>query len=96
MDYAHALFHPQKRTLIFTPTHPHTHSIGFGDLTPSTEAGKGFTIVFALLGVSLVALSVGEISSYLIEVHDDKVKSASTYTVVLCRVTGACRLGFMD
>jgi voltage-gated potassium channel Kch len=49
-------------------------TIGFGDLVPSTEAGKGFTIVFALLGVSLVALSVGEISAYLIEKHDEQVR----------------------
>lgn len=37
--------------------------------------GKAFTIVFALVGVSLVALSVGEISNYLIEKHDEQVRA---------------------
>lgn len=60
------------------PHHPEpnpktTKPNSFGDLAPSSEAGKGFTIVFALLGVSLVALSVGEISAYLIEKHDEQV-----------------------
>lgn len=54
-------------------------TIGFGDLAPASEAGKGFTIVFALLGVSCVALSVGEISAYLIEKHDEQVRFLCMY-----------------
>ena len=29
-------------------------TVGYGDLTPSSDAGKAFTVVYALLGVFLV------------------------------------------
>ena len=37
-------------------------------------SAKGFTIVYALLGISLAAMAVGEISAWLIEQHDKKVE----------------------
>lgn len=55
-------------------THPRPIPNRFGDLTPASETAKAVTIVFALVGVSLVALSVGEISNYLIEKHDEQVR----------------------
>lgn len=37
--------------------HKHEHSVGFGDILPETQEARLFTIFFALIGISIVALA---------------------------------------
>ncbi|EKU21407.1 potassium channel protein, partial [Nannochloropsis gaditana CCMP526] len=49
-------------------------SVGFGDMTPLTQESRLFTIFFAIVGISVVALAVGEISGFIIEKETAKVE----------------------
>uniref|UniRef100_A0A7S4B6I4 EF-hand domain-containing protein n=1 Tax=Chrysotila carterae TaxID=13221 RepID=A0A7S4B6I4_CHRCT len=42
-------------------------TVGYGDFTPSTEAGKAFACVYALVGAILVARSLGSIAALPLE-----------------------------
>ena len=61
-----------SQSIIHPPTHPPTHlptfsSVGFGDHVPATQQARLFTIFFAVVGISIIALAVGEISGFIIE-----------------------------
>ncbi|VVB70242.1 Calcium-gated potassium channel MthK [uncultured archaeon] len=54
-------------------------TVGFGDLTPHTDAGKIFTIFYILLGVSIAAYGFSVVGGYVIKYHlenhfENKVK----------------------
>lgn len=41
--------------------HGRTHSIGFGDIVPSSQASRLFSVFFALGGVCIVGVGLGEV-----------------------------------
>jgi len=43
-------------------------------MTPLTQESRLFTIFFAIVGISVVALAVGEISGFIIEKETAKVE----------------------
>ena len=42
-------------------------TVGYGDLTPATDAGKVFTIVYIFVGIGLFVALVGQIANALIK-----------------------------
>ena len=44
-------------------------TVGFGDLAPTSEASKTFTIVFALLGIGLFASFVAKLVALRLDSH---------------------------
>jgi len=45
-------------------------SVGYGDLSPSTAAGKVFTVFLSLYGISILGIAVGIIGANVSEVQD--------------------------
>ena len=39
----------------------HQHRIGFGDIVPSSKESRLFTIFFALAGICIVGVGLGEV-----------------------------------
>ena len=46
-------------------------TIGFGDITPKTDAGKVFTIFFAFTGVGIVLYGLSLMASHFVEVREE-------------------------
>ena len=46
-------------------------TVGYGDLTPHTDAGKMFTIVYIFLGVGIVLYTVSLLASHFVEVREE-------------------------
>ncbi len=46
-------------------------TIGYGDITPHTDAGKIFTIIFAFTGVGIVLYGLSLIASHFVEVREE-------------------------
>jgi voltage-gated potassium channel len=42
-------------------------TVGFGDFTPQTDLGKGFTIIYVLTGVGLLVMILGRIATGMVE-----------------------------
>src|SRR5512144_1590077 len=42
-------------------------TVGYGDVTPQTEIGRAFSLVFMLLGVGTVLYGLTQIASYVIQ-----------------------------
>ncbi|WHM40944.1 potassium channel family protein [Streptomyces sp. BPTC-684] len=49
-------------------------TIGYGDLAPITDAGKVFTVVYALLAVGLFAALVAQLASAFINTQSARVR----------------------
>lgn len=42
-------------------------TVGFGDFAPQTDLGKGFTIIYVLIGVGLLVMILGRIATGMVE-----------------------------
>lgn len=42
-------------------------TVGYGDLTPATDAGKVFTIIYIFVGIGIFVALVGQIANALIQ-----------------------------
>jgi voltage-gated potassium channel len=42
-------------------------TVGFGDYTPTTDLGKGFTIIYVLIGVGLLVMILSRIATGMVE-----------------------------
>jgi potassium channel subfamily K len=51
-------------------------TVGYGDVCPNTCASKLFTMVFGLLGISMLGAAIGTIGSNLIEAETKVLKAA--------------------
>jgi len=47
-------------------------TVGYGDFSPTTTAGKVFTIVYVLVGIGIFVALVTEIAGHLIEARKHK------------------------
>ncbi|EEC44725.1 predicted protein, partial [Phaeodactylum tricornutum CCAP 1055/1] len=52
-------------------------TIGYGDLTPDTYAGRIFTCIFALSGVACLGIALGVIGNHIIEAQETAVSQTS-------------------
>lgn len=48
-------------------------TIGLGDLSPQTDAGRFFAVILAILGVGFVAFSIGQFSKIFVEMQVQKI-----------------------
>ena len=48
-------------------------TVGYGDLSPGTEAGRLFTIFYAFAGISLIGVALGDIMASLTEANEEKI-----------------------
>ncbi|KAI5921658.1 hypothetical protein F4810DRAFT_712276 [Camillea tinctor] len=48
-------------------------TIGYGDFVPSTDAARGFFIVYELIGITQLGLVISRISRYMSNISTDKV-----------------------
>jgi potassium channel subfamily K, other eukaryote len=48
-------------------------TIGFGDIAPVTDAGRGFLFVYVLIGISQLGLVISRISKFATGISTDKV-----------------------
>ena len=46
-------------------------TVGYGDITPQTDAGKIFTIVFVFTGVGIALYGLSLIASHFVEVREE-------------------------
>lgn len=46
-------------------------TVGYGDLTPQTNAGKLFTIIYIFLGVGIVLYSLSLFAAHFVEVREE-------------------------
>lgn len=51
-------------------------TIGYGDLHPTTDEGRLFTIFFALYGIGILGLFLGVLGEKLVETHESMMKGA--------------------
>lgn len=51
-------------------------TIGFGDLYPATDAGRGFLFVFELLGIIQLGLVISSVSRFVSSISSDKIIKA--------------------
>jgi len=58
-------------------------TIGYGDFTPKTDIGKGFTIVYVILGLGILAGFFSLVGQHSIETarHLAEVRSAKVHSV---------------
>ncbi|MBI2659483.1 two pore domain potassium channel family protein [Candidatus Woesearchaeota archaeon] len=63
-------------------------TVGYGDITPKTDFGKIFTIVYAFAGVAIALYGLSVIASHFVEVREEfwmeklgKIKIRHTKTV---------------
>mmetsp|Transcript_447 Transcript_447/g.981 ORF Transcript_447/g.981 Transcript_447/m.981 type:complete len:344 (+) Transcript_447:84-1115(+) len=49
-------------------------TVGYGDIYPSTQASRLFTMFFVLFGISIVAVALVEVANYFIEKREALVK----------------------
>jgi len=58
---------------------------GYGDLSPTTEGGRLFTSVFAIFGISILAVVIGDIGSKIVEAQigtiEEEKKAAESVTL---------------
>ena len=47
-------------------------TVGYGDFSPSTNAGKIFTIFYVLVGIGIFVALVTEIAGHLVEARQDR------------------------
>ena len=47
-------------------------TIGYGDLTPTTDLAKGFTIFYVLIGIGLVASTVATLATAAVQADSDR------------------------
>ncbi|AQP54000.1 Ion channel [Vagococcus penaei] len=52
-------------------------TIGYGDIYPQTDLGKLFTIIYALVGIGLMALFISVVSRAYLYSKTDKKKESS-------------------
>jgi hypothetical protein len=51
-------------------------TVGYGDLCPTTGAGKVFTVLFGLSGISILGVAIGTIGSRLVQKENDMIHAA--------------------
>jgi potassium channel subfamily K len=51
-------------------------TVGYGDLCPTTTAGKAFTIMFGLSGISILGAAIATIGSRLVQKENDMIQAA--------------------
>lgn len=42
-------------------------TVGYGDITPTTDLGKWFCIFYMLIGIALIGLALGIVGGFLME-----------------------------
>lgn len=53
-------------------------TIGYGDIVPTTDAGKIFTIFYVIFGISILAASANYILHHALERHQKRVSAQKT------------------
>jgi potassium channel subfamily K len=51
-------------------------TVGYGDLCPTTTAGKAFTIMYGLSGISILGAAIATIGSRLVQKENDMIQAA--------------------
>ena len=47
-------------------------TIGFGDFSPQTDLGKGFTIIYIILGIGIILQFINTVQNHYSESHKKK------------------------
>mmetsp|Transcript_18878 Transcript_18878/g.31213 ORF Transcript_18878/g.31213 Transcript_18878/m.31213 type:complete len:366 (-) Transcript_18878:314-1411(-) len=50
-------------------------TIGYGDITPSTDGGRLFTVIFSLYGIFILGFFAGLVGEKLVELHNAALKA---------------------
>lgn len=59
-------------------------TVGYGDFSPTTNAGKTFTIFYVLVGIGIFVALVTEIAGHLIEARQDRGTAARSSSTGVC------------
>ena len=51
-------------------------TVGFGDFAPQTDLGKGFTIIYVLVGVGLLVLVLSRVASGMVDRRLERMANA--------------------
>ena len=53
-------------------------TVGYGDISPATSAGKIFTMIYLLIGVGIIIALVGEVASQLVRANAERAEESAT------------------
>mmetsp|Transcript_446 Transcript_446/g.976 ORF Transcript_446/g.976 Transcript_446/m.976 type:complete len:340 (+) Transcript_446:239-1258(+) len=56
-------------------------TVGYGDITPTTQASRLFTMFFVIFGISIVAVALVEVANFFMEKREELIKSTRTEVI---------------
>lgn len=56
-------------------------TVGYGDITPTTDAGKIFTIIYSIGGIAVALYLLFAVGRYIVEYHIYPIKKRMNYAV---------------
>lgn len=56
-------------------------TVGYGDITPITDAGKTFTIIYSIGGIAVALYLLFTIGRYIVEHHVYPIKKRMNYAI---------------